>query len=92
MSSTRRTALVAGVLFLITLVTSILALWAFQPVLDDPAGYIVGAGSDNRIYFGALLELLLIVANVGTAVALFSILKRESETFSLGYVTARLVE
>jgi hypothetical protein len=92
MSSTRRTAMVAGVLFLITFATSIPALWLFQPVLDDPAGYIAGAGSDNRIYFGAFLELLLIVANVGTAVVLFSILKRESETLSLGYVTARLVE
>ena len=92
MSSTRRAALIAGVLFLITFATSIPALWAFQPVLDDPAGYIAGGGADNRIFLGALLEVLLIVANVGTAVVLFPILRRESETLSLGYVTARLVE
>jgi hypothetical protein len=61
-------------------------------VLDNPAGYIAGAGSDNRIFFGAFLELLLIVANVGTAVVLFPVLRRQSETLSLGYVTARLVE
>jgi hypothetical protein len=91
-SSTRKIALVAGVLFLITFATSIPALWAFQPVLDNPAGYIAGAGSDNRIFFGAFLELLLIVANVGTAVVLFPVLRRQSETLSLGYVTARLVE
>jgi hypothetical protein len=91
-SSDRRIALVVGVLFLITFATSIPALWAYQPALDDPAGYIAGAGSDNRIYFGAFLELLLIVANVGTAVVLFPILRRQSETLSLGYVTARLVE
>jgi Domain of unknown function (DUF4386) len=91
-SSTRKTALVAGVLFLITFVTSILALWLFQPVLDDPAGYIAGGGSDNRIFLGALMEALLIIANVGTAVVLFPILRRQNETLSVGYVTARLVE
>src|SRR4051812_46945936 len=86
-SSTRKTAFVAGVLFLITFITSIPALYLFQPVLDDPAGYIAGAGADNRIFLGAFLELLLIIANVGTAVVLFPILKRQSETLSLGYVT-----
>jgi hypothetical protein len=91
-SSTRKIALVAGVLFLITFITSIPALWAFQPVLDDPAGYIAGAGADNRIFLGAVLELLLIIANVGTAVVLFPILRRQSESLALGYVTARLVE
>lgn len=92
MSSTRKIALAAGVLFLITFITSIPALWAFQPVLDDPAGYIAGAGHDNRILLGAFLELLLIVANVATAVVLFPVLRRQSESLALGYVTARLVE
>ena len=82
----------AGVLFLITFATSIPALWLFQPVLDDPAGYIAGGGDDNRIFLGALLELLLIIANVGTAVVLYPILKRQSDMLALGYVTARLVE
>jgi hypothetical protein len=81
-----------GVLFLITFVTSIPALYLFQPVLGDPQGYIAGTGADNRILLGALLELLLIVANVGTAVALFPILRRESELLTVGYLTARLVE
>lgn len=92
MSSSRKTALVAGVLFLITFATSIPALYLFQPVLDDPAGYIAGGGSDNRIFLGAFLELLLIIANVGTAVVLYPILKRQNEGLALGYVTARLVE
>jgi hypothetical protein len=91
-SSTRKIALVAGVLFLITFITAILALWLFQPVLDHPRGYIAGAGSDNRILLGAFMELLLIIANVGTAVVLFRVLRRQSETLALGYVTARLVE
>lgn len=89
---TRRISLAAGVLFLITFITSIPALALFQPVLDDPAGYIAGAGQDTRIYFAAVLELILIVANIGTAVVLYPLLKRTSETLSLGYVTARIVE
>ena len=92
MSSSRKTALVAGVLFLLTFATSIPALYLFQPVLDDPAGYIAGAGADNRVFLGAFLEMLLIITNVGTAVVLFPILRRQSETLALGYVTARLVE
>jgi hypothetical protein len=81
-----------GCFFLITFITSIGALVLFQPVLDDPVGYIAGAGSDNRIFFGAFLELLLIIANIGTAVVLFPILKRQNEILALGYVTARIME
>ena len=92
MDSTRRTAFVTGVLFIITFVTSIpAALVLYTPVLDD-ANYIVGAGADTGVALGAFLEVLLIVANVGTAVALFPILKRQNEPLALGYVTARLVE
>jgi hypothetical protein len=91
-SPSRRIALVAGVLFLITFITAIGALISFQPVLDDPAGYIAGGGSDNRIFFGAFLELLLIIANIGTAVVLYPILKRQNQILALGYVTARIVE
>ena len=92
MDSTRRTALVAGVLFLITYITSIPAAFLlYAPVLDD-VNYIVGAGADARVALGALLEVLLIIANVGTAVVLFPILKRQNEALALGYVSARLVE
>ncbi len=89
---TRRTALIAGVLFLITFVVSIpAALVLYKPVLDH-ANYIVGAGADTRVAFGAFLEMILIVANIGTAVVLFPILKRQSESLALGYVTARVME
>ena len=85
-------ARVTGVLFLITFVTSIPAgLILYNPVLDD-ARYIVSAGADTRIALGAFLEMILIVANIGTAVALFPILKRQNESLALGYVTARVME
>jgi hypothetical protein len=80
------------VLYLITFATSIPALWLFQPVLDDPQGYIAGAGADNRIYFGALLELILIIANIGTAVVLITLLKRQHEILTFSYVAARIME
>jgi len=90
--SNQQRARVFGVLFLITIVTSIPALLLYQPVLDDPVGYIAGAGQDNRIFLGVLLELLLIIANIGTAVVIFPVVKRQSEELALGYVTARLFE
>ncbi len=81
-----------GVLYLITFATSIPALLLYQPVLDDPVGYIAGAGHDKRILFGVLLELLLIIANIGTAVVIVPIMRRFSEELSIGYVTARIIE
>jgi hypothetical protein len=92
MDPTRTTARIAGVLVIATFVTSIpAALWLYTPVLDD-TGYILGAGADTRVALGALLEVLLIIANVGTAVVLFPTLRRQHEALALGYVTARLVE
>ena len=79
-------------LFLITFATSIPALYLFQPVLDDPVGYVANGGSDNRIFFGAFLELILIIANIGTALVVYPILKRENQILSLGFVAARIVE
>jgi hypothetical protein len=79
------------VLFLITFVTSIPALLLYDPVLNDH-GYITGGGADTRVALGAVLELILIIANVGTAVVLFPVLKRQSESLALGYVAARVVE
>ena len=81
-----------GVLYLITFITSIPALLLYQPVLDDPVGYIAGAGHDTQILFGALLELLLIIANIGTAVVIVPIMRRRSEELAIGYVTARIFE
>ena len=92
MSLDQKRARVFGVLFLITFVTSILALALYQPVLDHPVRYIAGAGHDKRIFLAALLELLLIIANIGTAVVIFPIVRRQNEELALGYVTARLFE
>ena len=92
MTEDQRTARIFGVLFIVTFITSIPALALFQPVLDDPAGYIAGGGNDGQIHLGVLLELLLIIANIGTAVVLYPIVRRQNEALALGYVTARLME
>ena len=91
-SEDQQRARVFGVLFLITYATSIGALALFQSVLDDPAGYIAGDGKDSQIYLGAFLELLLIISNVGTAVVLYPIVRRQNELLAIGYVAARIIE
>ena len=92
MGDDQRNARLFGVLFIVTFITSIPALALYQPVLDDPAGYIAGGGKDWQIYLGAFLELLLIIANVGTAVVLYPIARRQNEILALGYVAARIME
>ena len=86
MSLDQKRARVFGVLFLVTFVTSIPALLLYETVLDHPVGYIAGAGHDKQVLFAALLELLLIIANIGTAVVIFPILRRQNEELALGYV------
>jgi hypothetical protein len=78
----------------ITFVTSIPAYFIlYAPVRDNP-GLITGTGADPTasVALGALLEVILIIANVGTAVVIYPILKRQSEIGAVGYVSARLVE
>jgi hypothetical protein len=88
----RRTALVVGVLFLVTYVTSIPAKFALYTPLFDDADYVLGSGEDSRVLWGAVAEMVLIVANIGTAVALYPLLRRRYPALSLGFVTARVME
>jgi hypothetical protein len=87
----RKLARVAGVFWILTFVTSIPGLILYAPVLNH-AHYVLGAGADSRIAVGALLEVILVIANIGTAVTMFPILKRQNESMALGYVASRVVE
>lgn len=90
----RRTALVAGVLYLITFIAGIPpAAFLLGPVLDDPNFIIsAGASADTQVLFGAFLDLVNALACIGTAVALFSVVKRQHEGVALGFVTTRIFE
>ncbi len=90
----RTIARVFGWLFVATFATSIPAYFFFYaPVRDNP-GLITGTGADPTasVALGAALEVFLIIANVGTAVVIYPILKRQSEIGAVGYVSARIVE
>lgn len=91
MNTTRRTALVAGIFYLITFVASIPAVFLLAPVLDN-ADYIVSAGADTRVLWGCFLDLVNALACIGTAVALFPVVKRQNEAVALGFVTSRMLE
>jgi Domain of unknown function (DUF4386) len=92
MDPMRKTAYVVGVLFVITYITSIAAKFSFYPPFLDNADYILGDGEDTRVLWGAFFEMILIIANIGTAVALYPVLKRRFPALSLGFVTARVME
>ncbi|WP_051681960.1 DUF4386 domain-containing protein [Cellulomonas sp. HZM] len=91
MDTTRRAAAVAGALYLVTFVASIPALALLGPVLDD-ARYVVGAGADSQVTWGAVLDLVNAAACIGTAVALYPVLRRQNASLALGFVTSRLME
>jgi hypothetical protein len=91
MKSTRGVAFVVGVLFILTFITSIAGAFAYGPVLSD-SHYVTSTGADTGVLLGAFLEMLLIITNIGCAVVLFPLLKRQNEALALGYVAARLVE
>lgn len=86
----RRTARTAGVLYLLTFV-SVPTLVLYQPVKSQ-ADFVLGAGSATGLLWGALSEIIVAVAGIATAVVLFPVLKRQSETAALGLVTARVLE
>ena len=86
----RRRARLAGVLYLITFV-SIPTLIVFQPVRDG-ADFVLGAGSDTGVLWGSFSEVVVALAGIGTAVVLFPVARRQSETAALGFVASRVVE
>jgi len=87
----RKLALAAGVFFVITFIPSIPALFLYAPVLNNP-DFIVSAGADASVRWGAFLEVFLGLAGIGSAVALYPIVKRQNEAIALGYVAVRAFE
>ncbi len=92
MDPVRRIALLGGALYLLTFASSMPARFYFlDPVLSD-AAYVVGSGADTRVLVGGLLDMVNALACIGTAVVLFTVVKRQNETLALGFVASRLLE
>lgn len=89
MNTHRKISLVAGILYLLTFV-SIPTLTIYGPVKS--ANYILGAGPDTPAIIGSILEIIVALAGIGTAVVLFPIIKRQSESLALGLVVSRVLE
>ena len=89
MTSSRRTSLTAGLLYLLTFV-SIPTIAIYGQVKET--SYILSAGPDTSIIFGGILEIIVALAGIATAVTLFPILKKQREELALGLVAARILE
>jgi Domain of unknown function (DUF4386) len=89
LNSTRKTALIAGLFYLLTFV-SIPTLALYGPIHDPH--YITGPGPDTKVIIGAILEMIVGLAGIGTAVALYPVLKKQHEGFALGFVGTRVLE
>jgi hypothetical protein len=91
----RRTGRIFGWLFIATFVTSIPARLLFVNGLGaswDDMRFVPGDADATALKIGAIFELLLIGANIATAIVIYPLVRRQSETLSLGYVAARIVE
>jgi hypothetical protein len=89
MSSLRKTSLAAGVFYLLTFV-SIPTLGLYGPVRGP--NYILGLGPDTPVFLGAILEMIVALAGIGTAVTLYPVLKKQNEGFAIGFVGSRVLE
>lgn len=91
MKPIRKTSLIFGLFFAGTFIFSIPALFFYDPLLNNP-DYVTHGGFDIRISMGALFEILLAICNIATAIVIFPLFRRVSESVSLGYVASRIVE
>src|SRR5438477_13119192 len=91
MSPLRKTALVAGILYLLTFVSIPSPFFLYGQVRNNPQ-YILGPGPDTPVFFGGILEIIVALAGIGTAVALYPVLKRQNEGVALGFVGSRVLE
>jgi hypothetical protein len=87
----RNHARAAGIFYLLTFLSSIPALILIAPVLDH-ADYVTSAGSDGRVLWGCLLDSVNALTAIGSAVALYPVVKRQNQSMALGFVTSRLME
>ena len=89
MNSARKSALYGGLFYLLSFVS--IPTLALYGVVRGP-NFIVGPGPDTPAVFGVFLELIVALAGIGSAVALYPVLKRVGEKRALGFVATRTLE
>jgi hypothetical protein len=91
MTRERKLALAAGLFYLGTFIFSIPALGLYKGVLDDP-NFVLGAGSDQGVLWGGLIEILTGLTGIGTALAVYPVIKRWGQARALGFIASRTLE
>ena len=91
MTPMRKTALIAGVAYILTFIGSIPALPLYHDIINEP-NYLLGDASDTGVLWGVVGEVICALAGIVTAVALYPVAKRHSERAALGFVTSRVLE
>ncbi len=87
----RKTALVGGILYLLTFLGSIPAAFLVAPAISNP-NYLAGAGADQQVALGAIFELVNVFGLIGCGIALFSVIRKTHEGLAIGYLSTRLFE
>jgi Domain of unknown function (DUF4386) len=90
MTSTRKTALVAGIFYLITFVS--IPTLALYGAVESHRDWILSSSGHTGILLGGFLEVIVALAGIGTAVTLYPVVKRQNEGVALGFVTTRVLE
>lgn len=85
----RKVSLTAGLLYVLTFV-SIPTLTLYGPAHDQ--NFIIGNGSDSNILIGGLLEIIVALAGIATAIVLYPVLKKQNQSLALGLVASRTLE
>jgi Domain of unknown function (DUF4386) len=92
MNSSRKIAIIAGVLFIIATVAALLSTVFTKPILDATDYLIKISANENRIAIGALFRFIAAAASAGIAISLYPILKKYNQGLALGSVGFRIIE
>lgn len=92
MNSAKIAAKTVGILFILAAVSAVMGLLLYDPVLNGPDYLTKGAEHANQVILGALMELILVAAAIGTSITMFPILRRYNESIALGHVCFRFLE
>ncbi len=92
MNSNKKPAIIVGVFFILAAVSAVVGLLLYDPILNNPDYLTTGAEHSNQVLLGVVMELILVISAIGTAVTMFPYLKRYNETIALWHVSFRFFE